>query len=267
MMSSSDKTVHAQNDYDWQPLVPSELEKFEREVVSQPDIADPEVAKAFKALYEKSGEESQKTFSLLYGPRKELEKEKAVNSETDESGPETESEPVPQEPDLEAIREEAYAEAYAKGEIDGYQAGLEKAGVKTDHLAAILNDVEGMWNRMVNQYEANIVDLICRVTEKVVYGQVAVDKGIITRVIMGAFQKIADPVSATITVNPEDYEYIEAVKEDFFETIKGLKQVSLVSDPLVSIGGCRIETPSGEVETGLEERLEAVKQCLIENSR
>lgn len=270
-MSSSDRMRNDTDPAAWRPLVPSDLEKYDREVISHPDLEDPEIAKAFKALYERTGEPGDKTFSLLYGPPREFEKEKQILLDQEHAEKERAEiiEPVEEDqgPDLETIRNEAYAEAFEKGEKDGFQAGLEHAREKTERLAAILTDVEGMWARIVKRYETEIVEIVCKVSEKVVYGQVTVDKEIITRAILDAFQKIADPVNATITVNPEDYEYIEAVKEDFFEEIKGLKQVTLVSDPLITIGGCRIETPSGEVETDIEERLEAVKRCIIENSR
>jgi len=270
-MSSSDRSKNQGEFTAWKPLVPAELEKFDREAISHPDLEDPEIAKAFKALYTRSGEAGQKTFSLLYGPRGEFEKEKQIDLEREQAELALVAEQAPVSDvgrvDIESIRHAAYAEGFEKGEKEGYQAGLEQAREKTDRLAATLNDVEGMWARIVKQYETDIVTLVCRVAEKVVYGQVAVDKEIITRAILDAFRKIADPVHATITVNPEDYEYIEAVKEDFFEAIKGLKQVTLVSDPLIDIGGCRIETPSGEVETDIEERLKAVTQCIIENSR
>ncbi|GAB6096683.1 hypothetical protein JCM14469_29360 [Desulfatiferula olefinivorans] len=268
---SSSKTDSHESDSDWRPLVPSDLEKFDREVISGPDLDDPEVARAFRALYERDGEESDKRFSLLYGPRREFDREHSERRQTEQAeraGAQAADEPIADPgPDLEAVRRQAYDEAYARGEKDGFEAGLAEAREKTERLAALVGDVEGMWSRMVRRYESDIVALVLRVAEKVVYGRVETDKEIITRAILDAFQKIADPVHAVITVNPEDYEYIEVVKEDFFEAIKGLKQVTLVSDPLVAVGGCRIETPAGEVETDIEERLEAVKRCVIENIR
>jgi flagellar assembly protein FliH len=271
-MMSSSKREARESDSGWRPLVPSDLEKFDREVISGPDLNDPEVARAFRALYERDGEASDKRFSLLYGPRREFDREHEEHQALDRietanahQAPDA-PEPDPG-PDLEAIRQEAYDAAFVKGEKDGFQSGLAEAREKAEHLSALIRDVEGMWSRIVKRYETEIVELALRVAEKVVYGRVEVDKEIITRAILDAFQKISDPVHAVITVNPDDYEYIEVVKEDFFEAIKGLKQVTLVSDPLVAVGGCRIETPSGEVETDIEERLDAVKRCVIESNR
>ena len=258
----------------WKPLVPSELDHFDQEKISGPDVEDPEVARVFKALYERSGEESTQPFSLLYGPKKEadLETQDPMEEQQDsDSGyveePEIHVPPPDPGPDPEQIRQEAFAQGFAQGREEGFQAGVAEAGEKTNHLLSILSDVDNMWERIVKIYEEKIIDLVARVAEKVVYGKVEVDKEIVTRAILHAFEQIKDPVNATIAVHPLDYEYMEVVKEDFFEKIKGLKQVTLISDPLISPGGCRIETPSGEVSTSIEERLEAVKRSIIEQGR
>lgn len=255
----------------WKPLIPAELDKYDHEVTGEPDKDDPEIAKAFKSLYDRKEEGELKKFSLLYGPKEELAKESIEEEERQAEPEETEEDenlPVedalPELPDVEAIEKQAYAEGFAKGEKAGYEAGLKMAGEKTERLSSLVTDVDGMWHKIVKLYEKQIIELVGKVAEKVVYGRVAVDNEIITRAILDAFEQISDPVSATITVHPDDYDYIEIVKEDFFEQIQGLKQVAIVSDPLIPIGGCRIETSSGEVTTNIEERLEAVKNCIID---
>ncbi len=274
MSLSDDKPVPA-GDTAWQPLVPAQLDHFDREIVSGPDMEDPEVAKAFKALYERSGDGVEQPFSLLYGPKKEFEKEKRSAPEVGhEPGDELPAE-VPHEqvedvdpgPDPEMVRQEAFAQGFAQGRDEGFQAGLADAREKTERLAAILGDVDGMWHRIVRIYEDKIIGLVAKVAEKVVYGRVEVDHEMVTRAILSVFEQIKDPVHATISVHPLDYEYMELVKEDFFEKIKGLKQVTLISDHLVTPGGCRIETPSGEVSTSIEERLDAVKRSIMELGR
>lgn len=273
-MSLSDKKKVVADGGGWTPLVPESLDHFDREIVSGPDLEDPELARAFKALYERSGEEMTQPFSLLYGPRKELEKEKPPVIEDqgdvhDHLPHEVmeEVEVVDPGPDPETIRQEAFAQGFEQGREEGFMAGVEEAREKGERLSAILLDVENMWQRIVKIYEEKIIDLVGKVAEKVVYGKVEVDKDIVTRAILHAFEQIKDPVNATITVNPLDYEYMEVVKEDFFERIKGLKQVTLISDHLITPGGCRIETPSGEVSTSIEERLEAVKRAIMDQSR
>lgn len=267
---------------EWKPLVPSDLDHFDREKISGPSENDKADAFSFKVLYDGAGETVAQTFSPLYGSGKEndevaTEPEKdavdhdEVSADVEETDMASKGQPLPHMPDHgpdpEQVRQEAFAEGFARGKEEGYRAGLLEAEEKTERLASVLSDVEGMWERIVKTYEKEIIGLVVKVAEKVIYGKIEVDNEIVTRAILNAFEHIKNPVSATITVHPVDYEYMEVVKEDFFEKIKDLKQVTLVSDPLVSPGGCIIETPSGEVNTSVEERLEAVKQSIIDQNR
>ncbi len=267
-MSSSDELIEKDENFSkWTPLVPGQLEQHDVVAGDIEDRKDLELEKAFKDLYDKE-QFTKKKFSLLYGKPEEDTSEAAddVAQEPidDEVGIENDIADASSElPDIEAIKREAYEEGFSKGETEGYAAGIKAANEKTERLVMILNEVEVLWNNLLKASEEKIIELIARIAEKVVYGSVAVDNTIITRAILDVFEKIPDPVNATITVNPADYEYIEVVKDDFFEEIKGLKQVSIVSDQLIEPGGCRIETSAGEVDTSIEERLEAVKRSVI----
>ena len=99
-----------------------------------------------------------------------------------------------------------------------------------------------------------------------VCGQVALDRDVVRRTILKAFEQIPEPVAVDIDVNPEDYEYLEALKKPLMAEIRGLKQLRLQSNPSVSRGGCRIETRSGAIDATLEARLEAVRQSLLETA-
>ncbi len=267
-MSSSDELIETDKNFSkWTPLVPDQLEQHDFVTDDIEDRKDSELEKAFKNLYEKE-QITQKIFSPLYGKPEEdasEEDDDDLEPEDDEVGIEDDiADDSPELPDIEAIKREAYEEGFSKGETEGYDSGIKAANEKTERLVLILNEVEVLWNNLLKASEEKIIELIARISEKVVYGNVAVDNTIITRAILDVFEKIPDPVNATITVNPADYEYIEVVKDDFFEEIKGLKQVSIVSDQLIEPGGCRIETSAGEVDTSIEERLEAVKRSVID---
>lgn len=266
MMSSSDKT-EKKEPKGWQPLVPAQLEHCEIDPDMIDKRKDPELERRFQALYEQHRLEKRK-FSLLYADS-ESDTDEEEDDSTDEDSGDEDTEPEIEEdppPDYEAIRREAYDEGYANGEKEGYEAGVAAASEKTERLETLISEIETFWRDLIHSGEEQIIDLVARVSEKVVYGSVSVDNEIITRAIMDVFEKIPDPVEATITVNPLDYDYIEVVKDDFFECIKGLKQVRIVSDQLIAPGGCRIETKAGEVDTSIEERLEAVKRSIISAS-
>ena len=270
-MSSSDEHVNKSKPKSgWQPLVPARLEQCDSGTDSIKDRKDPEMERSFKALYEQHKLEKRQ-FSLLYASHEdEIPEDEEDQPDSDHEtidndaiSEEDAAAELPELPDIEAIERKAYDDGFVKGEADGYEAGLLAAKEKTDQLTLILTELEGFWLNLVKTGEARIIELVSRVAEKVVYGHVSVDNEIITRAILDVFEKIPDPVDATITVHPADYEYIEVVKDDLFEKIKGLKQVRILSDQLISPGGCRIETKAGEVDTTIEERLEAVKKSIL----
>lgn len=170
----------------------------------------------------------------------------------------------PPEPDAEALKLAAYKEGFAKGEADGFAAGKQQAKPILDQLQRVLSDIDGLWRRMVSEHERQLMDLVCRVAEKIVLGHVEMDHETVKRVILDAFAIVPEPVGVTIEVNPSDYEYIDTIKEDFFECIHSLKEVSVSADPSVARGGCKIHTRAGEVDATLPTRLEAVRKCVCE---
>lgn len=164
---------------------------------------------------------------------------------------------------LEESKQEAWEEGFSEGQQAGLEEGREKSREIIDRLQEIVTNVEAAWTGLIKTHETRIIELVCRITEKVVYGQVAVEQEIVKRAIVEALGVIPEPVNVQVTVNPKDYEYIETVKEDFFSHIKALKDVSVTSDAAIHQGGCTIKTKFGEVDATLESRLEAVRECLL----
>lgn len=170
----------------------------------------------------------------------------------------------PEAPDVEEVKQQAYSDGFAKGEADGFNAGKQQVAPILAQLQQMLVDIDGLWKNMVSRYERQFMDLICRVAEKIVFGHVEIDQETVKRAILDAFSIVPEPVGVTIEVNPKDYDYIEAIKEDFFDCISSLKDVSVSSDPSVARGGCKIRTSAGEVDATLQSRLEAVRKCFLE---
>jgi flagellar biosynthesis/type III secretory pathway protein FliH len=191
-------------------------------------------------------------------------KENLTGNQSPFSIPPSKKCPKEQEPGWEEIEHTAFQKGFSEGEKKGYEAGKEKFDEIITSMQHILEEIKGLRENMVAAYEKEVIRLISRVSEKVVYGHVAVDHEVVKRSILHAFELIPEPVEVTIAVSPKDYEYIEEIKREFFETVEGLKQVSIISDPTIARGGCKIETRSGEVDARLESRLNAIQQSLID---
>ncbi len=187
--------------------------------------------------------------------------EEKARSLTKNKEPEEVVEPDPEV--LETIKRQAWDDAFAQGEQAGIEEGRRKSREIIDRIQKILTDVETVWTNLIKTHEARIIELVCRISEKVVYGQSVVDQEMVKRAIVEALGVIPEPVNVEIAVNPKDYEYIETVKEDFFSHIKGLKDVSVTPDAAIHQGGCTVRTKFGEVDATLENRLEAVRVSIL----
>lgn len=166
--------------------------------------------------------------------------------------------------------EEGYKSGEEKGEQEGYDAGFQKgeedgrvvSDAKALEIISSLEDIfqkaEQSWKNTVKNHESKLLSLICRIAEKVVLAKVELDESIVKDSVLNALATMPEPEDISLHISPDDYEYIEMIKDDFFEHIKSLKSVSVISNPSVTRGGCKIESSKAKVETDIQTRLEQV---------
>jgi len=171
--------------------------------------------------------------------------------------------------------EKGETQGFAKGKEDGfdkgYQEGREKAEAETqketiaiiEPLKEVLNAADPMLDQLIEKYEAQIISLILKISKKVVMASLQVDDEIVRHTILDALKHLVAPEEIILSVSPEDYEYIEMIKDEFFEAIGSLKHVAVKSDPLMDRGGCRIETATATIATDPESKLSAIYEAIL----
>lgn len=250
-------------------FVPFNIQKAEK--VSFKTIHQEDVSKdrsEFYDLLEKSGIKRRKKTdeSPLYSSGKNPDE---VEEETLEEKKKQEIQALKNErkaldSEAEGIKQEAYNKGFEEGKNQGYEEGLKQARENTEKIINVINDIENLWKDQVAANEKEIVDMIIKISEKVIQGKIESDNEIVKNSIFHAFEQMPETKDVTISVNPADYEYIDIVQEDFFKKVEGLKQISIESDVAIERGGCRIESKRGEVNSSIEGRFNAVKQSIIE---
>ena len=171
------------------------------------------------------------------------------------------------------------AEGFAKGEAEGLEQGLEQGRATAeakvneqvvqilDPLKESLETADNLLDRLVKRYEGQILDLIFKIAEKAVGAKLDVDEEIVKHTILDALQHLVAPEEITLSVSGEDYEYVEMVKDEFFESVRSLKHVAVTSDPGISRGGCRIETAAATISTDPEAKLAAIYDAIARAER
>ncbi|PIE71480.1 MAG: hypothetical protein CSA22_02950 [Deltaproteobacteria bacterium] len=178
-------------------------------------------------------------------------------------------------PDLEAFRKQAWDTGFAEGREEGFEKGREEGyrearsvGERAaDYLHGVIEAVAADRDQMLRRYEADMVELAIRIAKKVIYGQVAATPEVVRHAVAETLNLLVDPEHVILYVSPDDYEFIELIKDDFFEQIRSLKTVRITADPGIMRGGCRVERQGGEIVADIDARLEAVEMAVRNASR
>ncbi|MCM2284526.1 MAG: FliH/SctL family protein [Desulfobacula sp.] len=154
--------------------------------------------------------------------------------------------------------EEGYKEGEAKGEKDVRQ----KAAGMLDTLKESLTMADQTIDLLVDKYEARIISLIQQIAKKAVMAHIQINDAIVKQMILESLKALVNPEEIILSISEEDYEYIEMIKDEFFDEVESLKSISVKSDPSVNKGGCRIETRTASISSDPESRLEAIFQAI-----
>ncbi|MFO7912547.1 MAG: FliH/SctL family protein [Desulfotignum sp.] len=157
-------------------------------------------------------------------------------------------------------------DGFAKGESEGFKKGEKAAGKEAadalNTLGQALSAVDTALDDVVDAHEQQLLELVFKIAQKAVHASLDTKDDIVRLSVLDALKTLSQPQEIELGVNPEDYEYIEMVKDGFFEAVASLHHVAVKSDPMVRRGGCRIETDTASVATDPEAKLHAVYEAV-----
>lgn len=151
---------------------------------------------------------------------------------------------------------------FSKGEKEATQAVHENAKELLDMLSASLEKSDQVYEKLIDTYEEKILSLVNAIAEKIIFQKIRTDDEVVKYAIIDALKHLAEPEEVVLSVSVEDYEYIEMVKESFFEEISSLKNISVISDDSIHRGGCRIKTSTGTISADPKAKFDAIIDSL-----
>lgn len=170
---------------------------------------------------------------------------------------ETPPEPVPAEAPAdpaETARQLAY--------IEGYAAGARAGEANSERIGQLF---EG-FTRMLDQLDVKLADavrdLALDIARKIVAGELEVRPEHILEVVRQALQLVTETTrDSRLLLNPADAPLIKQRLEATLDR----SRIRLVEDARIVRGGCRIETPHGDIDATLQTRWRQVAQALGSN--
>lgn len=150
---------------------------------------------------------------------------------------------------------------------EGYEKGYNLAVLEVDKIKeealSILENAKIEKNRMVEELEPQIVDLIINILNKLLYKSVEIDKAIIINLIKQGLDESSLSGDIKIKVSPKDYEMVMKNKDNIISMAEGSSNVEIIKDLSLNKADCIIETSFGNIDCSLDEQFKILKENIF----
>ena len=183
------------------------------------------------------------------------------------SGPRANRRNKPTIGELEDVERAAWDEAYAKGLEAGRIAGeqeIRKRFEQVKNIESILNALANPLQQMDRDVEIQLVSLAFAIAKHVVRRELRLDPSQVIAIVRDTVNLL--PLAqrnARVHLHPDDARLLrERLAEPQAE-----RAWSIVEDPVMARGGCRVSTDTSQIDARLETRLAAVFATLMGDER
>ncbi|UCC43440.1 MAG: hypothetical protein JSU65_09875 [Candidatus Zixiibacteriota bacterium] len=157
----------------------------------------------------------------------------------------------------------AAQEGYQKGHDAGLDEGREDARKVIRQFEGAVRDAVGQREALLQDAKQHILELVVKVTKKVTCDTLRVDPELALSMISRVIDQLADRTRLKIKVHPDFLPIIEQETERLLAGSTTIKDLTFEADSRVKLGGCFIETPSGDIDARLESQFEVIEEALL----
>jgi flagellar assembly protein FliH len=173
--------------------------------------------------------------------------------------------------ELEGIERLAWQESYAAGLAAGQAAGLAEARTRVTQLDGQIVRIEAILallarplTRMDSDVEAQLVNLAVSIARQLLRRELKIDPSQVVAVVRETVALLpAAAREVRVRLHPED----AALVREKLATPQAEQAWSIVEDPVLSRGDCRVSAESAQIDARLESRLAAVIATVLGDER
>jgi len=162
------------------------------------------------------------------------------------------------------IEKQAHEKGLEEGRLAGKEEIISQSKIVIEGIENVLKEITAYKDDFPKIYEKEIIGLIKEIAKKVVHVEARIDERVILKNIYKAFDILSDRVEVKLNINPDDLDFVNENRPEFFSNVKGLQSISIEADSDVERGGCFIETEYGNVDARIQTQLERVESSLEE---
>lgn len=165
---------------------------------------------------------------------------------------------------LEALQKDAYEEAWQKGHADGMAAGQREVSRRAERYDELLRALCRPFDELDETVENQLVELSMAVVKQLFRREIKLNPAHVIGVVREAIQLL--PIasrSVQVHLHPED----AVLVRESLAPAEGEPAWSIVEDPLIAKGGCRVTTENSQIDASVEARLQAAINAVLGEER
>jgi flagellar assembly protein FliH len=159
--------------------------------------------------------------------------------------------------DTSAIEREAFTKGYAQGERAGLDAAATRADAMLRRLGQTIEELGELRNEMIHRTERQAVQLVLAIAERIVQREITLDRTLLLGMARVALDRLGEYGSATIRLNPDDYQAMAAKP-----SIDGAA-IEVLADSSVPRGGCHVQSDFGFMDVSPESQFRELARALL----
>lgn len=160
----------------------------------------------------------------------------------------------------------AHKEGFDQGREEGYKEGQLEVSRLIDRLHVMLDRAMDKRAEILEQTEAQVIELVLLISRKVVKTISENQKNVVLSNISQALRKLKTRSDVIVRVNIADLQLTTEHAKDFIDAAENAKKLSIVEDSTVDRGGCIIETDFGEIDARIQSQLHELEQKILDIS-
>ena len=177
-----------------------------------------------------------------------------------------------------AILKEARVEAQEiakQAEQQGRKAGMlavdqmmtEKLSKQLETLTPAINqavlEIQNSRQQWLNHWQQSAVKLACAIAARVIRRELSQTPEITLDLVAEALQMATGSAELRIHMHPDDASALGDQVHKLTDSVRDIASATVVPDPAITRGGCRVETRFGSIDQQIESQLERIEQELI----
>jgi flagellar assembly protein FliH len=162
---------------------------------------------------------------------------------------------------LDAMRREAREQGLREGRERGYADARKEESAQLEAMAALVRGARDSLKHGIEGLSELGAEIVFEAVLKMV-GQIGTDREGITAIIRQVIHGAKDRSRLFVRVRKADLEWIVTHRNDLLEGLDA-GNVEFVADDRVTLGGCILETPVGNLDGRLETQLASLRDILL----